>query len=402
TARRQALQAQHANLKTQVDHSLTDLMHAPETNWLFRGKAVQEALDRYFKDAEDFLQTQFELTVLERAIAVVVAAQEHAETWTRDIESFVNRVQAIDGELVRRLRHLKDELLAPAKTSGLALIDQAYLDGLYQAHVPSVPATLDALLTDAPQPLHRWIAWSRDAVQEAIVSTATRPFDPIRKMTVEQVIQDRTDRMSARQWADALMQKARPAWNLNEVLLPGGAAHLARVELLGVPDREGSIYAGDAARLVTALRRYPDYLRGYRRVRGKRPLHILPRFLADGQSAKLAFALGHLFGFITDRGVYYYYQPLDELVEPVKLGRGKENAIQALGSQACTEPGRSDGLVREVMQRVEARIEDIGYDQAQQELAAFHAATGNEDELARELKRLVRDYAEQLQKQRLA
>ncbi len=412
TARRQALQSERSDREAQHDNSLTDLMHAPEAGWLFRGQAVERALDRYFKDAQEFLETQFELTIQDSAIAVVVAAQEHVRAWVHNLETLVNRLQAIDGELQRGQRDLADELLAPARSSRLALVDSSYLERLYQEHAPTIPATLDALLEDKSHTPHRWIDWTRNAVGELIIRAARQPFEAIQALSVEQAIQDRSDQMTARQWVQTLAQKARPAWNLNEVLLPDGAANLARIELLGVPDRERSIYAGDAARLVStsdphritafamtagapfvALRRYEDYLRGYQRVRGKRPLHVLPDFLADGQSAKLAFALGHIYGFITDHGVYYYYQPADELDEPIKLAQGKENAIQALGNQ--------DGLVREVMQRVEARIEDVGFDQAQQDLEAFYTAPGPGDELARELKRLVRDYAKRLQERRL-
>ncbi|MFQ5859016.1 MAG: hypothetical protein ACE5LU_25735, partial [Anaerolineae bacterium] len=341
----------------------------------------------------------------------VAGAQEHTRAWMRDIDTLVNRLRTLDDQLGRQLRDLTERLLAPARVSGLALVDRSYLEHLFGTYKPAVSATTAELL-EGNQRLHDWTGWSQEAVRQAVVGVALQPFEPIRQISVERVIQDRSDQMTARQWVDMLVQKAKPAWNLNEVLLPRGAAHLARIELLGVPDRERSIYANKAARLVstsdphritaftmtagapvTALRSYRDYRRIYEQVRGKRPLHVLPEFLAEGQSARLAFALAHLFGFIIDRGVYYYYQPVDKLTELVKLGRGKGNAIETLGGH--------EGLVGEVMERVEARIEDVGYDQVRQELAAFYEATGDEDDLTRELKRLVRGYADQLGKRRL-
>ncbi|MFQ5814481.1 MAG: tubulin-like doman-containing protein, partial [Anaerolineae bacterium] len=87
TAHRQALQAQRSNLEAQVDNSLTNLMRAPDAIWLFRGGAVREATDRYLKDAQAFLEVQFELGVHERAIAVVAGAQEHTRAWMRDIDT---------------------------------------------------------------------------------------------------------------------------------------------------------------------------------------------------------------------------------------------------------------------------------------------------------------------------
>lgn len=418
TTRRQALQAQKRNLESQHDRSLERLLHTAETNGLtaliyrlLQGDTVQEALGEYLKNAEALLQTQFELAVLDRAIAVVVAVQEQASAWARDLETLVNRLNAVDSQLAGRAADLQAWLLKPAQESGLALVTQTHLEGLYRAYAPAVSATVDALITSGA-PLHEWHTQPQDTIHRTVLRAASQPFEPIRDISVEQVIEDRSDQMSPQQWLKMLIQKAQPAWNLNEVLLPNGASHLARIELIGVPDRESSIYSSDADRLVstsdlqritafamtagapfTAIRRYEDYQRKYMQVRGQRPLHILPDFLADGQSAKLAFALGHLFDIIKDRGVFYYYQPLDDLEAPIQLGRGKENAIEGLGGR--------EGLVQELIKRVEAQIEEIGFEQARRKLAEFYEATGNEDELVRELKRLVRSYAQELREDRL-
>ncbi|MFQ6058273.1 MAG: tubulin-like doman-containing protein, partial [Anaerolineae bacterium] len=55
-----------------------------------------------------------------------------------------------------------------------------------------------------------------------------------------------------------------------------------------------------------------------------------------------------------------------------------------------------EGLVREVMDRVEAHIEHIGIGRALEELTTYCTPTSGDDDLTRELKRLVRDYAEML------
>ena len=98
----------------------------------------------------------------------------------------------------------------------------------------------------------------------------------------------------------------------------------------------------------TALQAWPAYKAEYERVRRLRPLHVLPSFQREGQEAKLALALGLLFGQVFTRGVHVYYRPIDELAPEVRLAQGAANAIQALASR--------DGTAREVMDRVEAHI----------------------------------------------
>ncbi len=129
-------------------------------------------------------------------------------------------------------------------------------------------------------------------------------------------------------------------------------------------------------------------------MRPLRPLHTLPAFQVEEDEGGLALALGLIFGYIYARGVHFYYQPADELAPEIRLAQGAANAIQALAAR--------EGLIRRLMGRVEAHIEHIGVGQALKELGAYcEPDTGDDDPsrasgqgLARELKRLVRDYAE--------
>lgn len=265
-------------------------------------------------------------------------------------------------------------------------------DGLPMAVVVQVPASLRRL------PDHQI---PQEAIQFVQAYTRLRLDGDYRAWA----------RNNAEALADGAVLKldvAKPAWNLDETRLYDGDASLRRITVVGVPDHTRSIFKSNGNQLVsthdprtvialsltvgapyTALQAWPEYLAEYKRVRRLRPLHTLPAFQMEGQEAGLALALGLIFGQIFTRGAHFYYRPSDELEPEVRLAHGAANAIQSLAAQ--------EGLVREVMDRVEAHIEHIGIGQALERLTTYCAPCAGDDDLTLELKRLVRDYAEMLQ-----
>jgi hypothetical protein len=225
-------------------------------------------------------------------------------------------------------------------------------------------------------------------------------------LTVEQVLAAR-GQYSATARLAALLDEAQPAWNLDETRLPGGDAGLRRITVVGVPDHTRSMFSANGAQVVsihdphtvlalsmtvgapyTALQAWPGYQAEYERARRQRPLHVLPAFQREGQEAKLALALGLIFGQIFTRGVHVYYRPIDELAPEVRLAQGAANAVQALAAR--------DGTVRELMDRIEAHIEHVGTGQAMSVLGEHVRPAPGDDDLTREMKLAVRDYADML------
>lgn len=76
------------------------------------------------------------------------------------------------------------------------------------------------------------------------------------------------------------------------------------------------------------------------------PFHVLPDFLTGADQARLAFALGSIFGLIYNQGTFFYYRPADVLATLVQLANGLTNALQAFLAR--------DGLAHEVSERVGA------------------------------------------------
>jgi hypothetical protein len=104
------------------------------------------------------------------------------------------------------------------------------------------------------------------------------------------------------------------------------------------------------------------------------------------------FALGSIFGFITNQGAYFYYTPADPLARPVKLAQGLANSLQVFIVK--------EGLVQEVRERVEQTVAGRGVEATLRLLRSYYEVSNGRyspaDELVLELKRLVRAYADEL------
>jgi hypothetical protein len=247
-------------------------------------------------------------------------------------------------------------------------------------------------------------------LSELLHKTLATPFAPIQVMDIETVITERSAEMTPRARRQQLFLLATPSWSVDRARLPEGGATLTRIEVMGVPNSAETLFAEegtlvsthDPHRLVAlvvvagapqvALQQYDRYQQSLEQIRAFRPMYVLPQFMADASKARLAFALGHIFSFISNQGAYFYYQPSDELSGPVRLDNGLANAIQALEG--------NEELVREIIERADSRVARLGLHQAVEILAEYYQAVPDGrtplDELVRELKRLVRDYTEEL------
>ena len=388
-----------------------DLIHAAETGWLFRHSRVMTALDAYLQSAQAQYAAALDILVAERATAVIGDVIEEVESLQRVLAMAETRLRAEAEELAREARDEARALTPRRGDPALVLVDEAYLRDLYASYAPDLSATVATLLEELGDGsiLHccGLLGWARTdpgLITDTLRRVAHTPFEPIREMTVESVIAARED-YSPRARLAALQEEALPALNLDLARLPGGDASLRRIEVLGVPDHTQSIFRSEVSHIIsthdphaivslaltvgipyTALQAWPNYLAEYERARRLRPLHTLPTFQMQQQEHKLALALGLVFELIYTRGSYFYYKPADELAREVQLAQGGENTAKALV--------RQDGLVREVLERVEAHIEHIGIAQALEALDAWCIPDARDDKLARELKRLVRDHAD--------
>jgi hypothetical protein len=408
SARRERVRAEETRCEVEVKDSVTELIQAPEAFWLMRRGQVTGALDRYLQVSQAFLVSRLDGLVLEQAVSVVAALTERVRESERQVATLETHLAGTAAHLAQQAQEHARRLERRRGHVALNLLDETYLEQLYRSHAPDPMTTLGIMA--ASSGTRGFLGWSSlepEAVAELVVGASRRSFEPIQDMTIEDVVQAR-EGFSPEARLAALQDEARPAWNLDETRLPGGDASLKRITVVGVPDRAHSVFRSNGNQLVslhdphnvvalcltvgapyTALQAWPDYLAEYERVRRLRPLHTLPAFQVEEQESGLALALGLIFGQVYSRGVHFYYQPADELAAEIRLAQGAANARQALAAR--------QGLIHELMERIAAQIEHIGVGQALDKLMAYCTPAAGDDELARELKRLVRDYAETLQ-----
>jgi hypothetical protein len=395
--------ARQAEAVTELE---TALARAASSFPLGRNGRIRQALTRYFQTAETWYETQFQHQL----------ARSRLQVWA-DLDQWLAERRAVAVALRNRLTrlaaHLSDalphqlEALAAGQTARLSLADESYVRALYQRYRPTWADVQSQI--GSPEPLY---TLSTSNLHRRLHRALSPSFAPVAAMSVEDAIQERTEEVTPRARRQRLFQLAAPSWNVDRARLPDGGAGLVRLEVMGVPDETNTLFADEPMLVSTrdphrltalvvvagapqsALQQYQLYRQALERVRSQRPIYVLPSFLASADQARLAFALGSIFGFIYSQGTFFYYRPADQLHNPIKLANGLNNAIESFASQ--------DGLVQTVMDRVEGRIAQLGLRDAIEILTDYYGAVPDGgtslDEQLRELKRLVRAYTDDLRR----
>ena len=402
-----ALEQQVARQKETVAQLETAVAKAAASFVLGRKGRIHTALSRVFQAAHLLFETELTYQVI----------QAQARIW-RELNVWLQEQTAAVTHLEQRLFDLERQLavdterqagdLAAGGVARISLADPAYMQTLYQQNRPGF-ANVKEQIGD-PLPLTQM---SRTQLESRLLEALSPAFTAVADLTIEQVIRSRSQEMSPRARRQQLFRLATPSWSVDRARLPDGGASLARLEVMGVPDADHTLFADNANLVSThdphrltalvvvagapasALQQYDLYRRALAQAGGKRPFHVLPHFMKGDEEGRLVFALGSIFKIIYSQGAYFYYKPADPLAPPVKLGNGLSNAIQYFIE--------ADGLAQETKERVEARIAQRGLRESINVLTGYYSAPVNGssaslDERLRELKRLVRDYADDLRR----
>ncbi|MGC9395656.1 MAG: tubulin-like doman-containing protein [Anaerolineae bacterium] len=391
------------------------LREAGRALFLWRSRALGTARDRYIETATAALTRQLEALVYDAALTALAACERAARHWHARLSGIQTALLAVR----RQIAHEETAFLARHNghraVADITLMDAAYCETLYQRHAPQLPEVLADLLHKYD--IASWDGQSTAVIHASLHAVADAAFASVAAMTVEEALRDRADETSPDAQRERLFRLAAPSWNLDLTRLEDGGAHLQNVRVLGVPDDAHSIFQAQTRMLVsthdpnaltafvatigapyTALQQFPDYERAYRAAKRTRAIHVLPRFQTEDEHAKLAFALGIVYEFIFNRGVYFYYRPEDALDAPFKLDSGLANAVHNFAQY--------DHLVQEVIARVEQRIAETGTTAALETLTAYYSADGQKaqgkasggatDPLVVQMRKLVRGYADEL------
>ena len=387
-----------------VSHLETAVARAATGFPLGRAGRIRAALAQYFQAA----QTYYDALVAQQLTRTQRAVWHELGQW---IERHLQAVAALRERLAGIADQLETETprrrqkLAAGGIAAISLASPEFVTTLYQRYRPGwadVPHRLENGLV--------WLSLDQETLARELAQRLAAYFEPVTHIGVEQAIGEQAAEMSPRARREQLFRLATPSWNLDRARLPDGGAGLARLEVLGVPDIGDTLFDGEPMMVSThdpyrltalvvvagappsALQQYDIYQQALERQQHKRPLYVLPDFLTSSDQGRLMFALGSIFGLIYSQGTFFYYQPSDPLSNPVKLANGLANAINAFMER--------EELVAEVNERVNAQIARLGLREAITVLTGYYNnVAGNHtslDEPLRELKRLVRDYADSL------
>lgn len=411
-------------LEGDLEHA-RDLLEQRETavagaaGSIFFGRSgrIGDAVKRYFQAADAWLQLLLQQAQNRAQLQVWSELSKLAEEMRQAVQTLAERLERVAGqvqaEAKRRARDLEQR-----GVSCVSLADEAYVRKLYARYKPGHLnlRVLPGLQTRGAngevqqlQPL-QLAALSTHELRERLLVSATACFEEIAQLTVEHVITERSSEMTPQARREQVFQLATPSWSIDFTQMPGGSAGLSRIEVLGVPDavqtnfgNEGVLVSTYDPYRITAyvmvsgapqgvLQEYAIYRQMMERMRTHVPLFVLPEFMADADQGKLAFALGTIFGLISSQGTHFYYQPGDALEPAVKLGQGMFNAIGALEN--------AELICREIKERVDGQIAQMGLQSAIATLQEYYTSPTAErsqlGDLVRELKQLVRGFADEL------
>ncbi len=368
-----------------------------------RKARMDKALKQYVAAANNLFGLRLEKMVCRAESTLWTQLMTDCSAHNEAIRQLGDRLRGINQQLTADLPQ-RTEAVGKEGVARISLATEAYIETLYQRYAPSQIDLKSACQLDEPLALtHLPTAALHTQLQRAMHTI----FDPIRAVTVEQAMRDQEDVMSAAARRAQLFRLAAPSWNVNRTRLMGGGTGLARIEVMGVPNDKETMFDNEemivstfdpytvtalvvaAGAPLSALQQYDQYERDVEAKKRQRSLFVLPAFMADGKRAKLAFALGSIYGIVYTNGAWFYYKPAATLARPHKLAQGLDNAIAAFGNQ--------DDLVEETMERIDGHIAKQGLQAAIQQLTAYcNNLPHNVDDTTRELKMAVHEYAEQL------
>jgi len=373
---------------------------------LGRNGRIREALSHVFRVARELVDARLAVHLMRTTQSMWHELQQWTEQQLDDVMALRERLIAISNQIESEMPQRLSQV-SKGGVAAISLADTDYVASLYQQYKPSW-ADIQGKISE-PLALCRM---DIGKIGKVLLKTLHPYFSSIVGMTIEQVIEARSDEMSPQARRQQLFELATPSWNIDRARLPEGGANLVQLEVFGVPDATDSLFEGESMLVSThdpyrltasvvvagapplALQQYDHYMQALEQARGKRPLYILPDFLTTDDQGRLYFALGSIFNLIYSQGTFFYYRPGDPLSNPIKLANGLSNSIESFCEQ--------EEIVSEVSDRIERQIARLGLHDAIDTLTTYYTNVPNGntllDEHLRELKRLVRDYADSLRR----
>ncbi|MCB0197787.1 MAG: hypothetical protein KDJ65_37935, partial [Anaerolineae bacterium] len=402
------IESRQTALTQEVGHLELAFMQAAESGFLGRGQRIARSQHAYMTTVQQLFEVRWQMQIALSQLRLCNQLLAQVQQQAAQGHDITLRVQATRRTLAGRLTG-DNALLQHHGASTRSLATPELINSLYENHAGPPADILAVLFTAEESPLD-WQGLAPADIGERLIAACRPAFASIATTNVEQIIEQQRSQTPPEHFYAWLMGQATPSWNLDRTRMADGGATLQRLEVLGVPDEDSSIFRRYARMLVSttdpnritafvahvgaphsAIQQWDSYQTVYQQAQGQTPLHILPQFQADSRRAEQSFALGSIFGFITNQGAYFYYNPADALERPIKLGQGLANSLHAFTTNSS--------LVQESRERVDQVVAGRGVEASLHTLARYYETSSGQppgDELVLRLKRLVREYAAEL------
>jgi hypothetical protein len=299
TAEVERLAAAAEGSQKALERAAAAMDQAAEGLFFLRKVQVRGAVSRYLEEASTLAHLRVEQRVAEVAAELVHTGLRELRGWAQQAADAGARL----GQARARLAGQEAELARLNGTgSEIVLAEPALVEQLYNRYADD-PAAL-AQQAAGEGRLLAWGQMAADALAGRLAEVAGRAFEPMRGLTVEDVLAQqwddpaaaaaRPDRPGAQQWIGRLADLAAGAWNLDRALLSGGGADQASFLTIGVPDATHSIFANSGYTLVSThdperivalrtvygasfdtLKPAVSWQRAYEQAVGRTPLHVV-------------------------------------------------------------------------------------------------------------------------------
>ena len=366
-----------------------------------RRAQVRTALGIYINEANALAAQRVERKVAECAAEILRSLLTGAQQQQRLLDAAIARMHQGREWLAGHELELSRRAGGRAEIS---LADDELVDELYRKHASQPAVDAPAALKELGA-LSNWQHLRPQEIAQIVVKSVTPSFEPVRRLTVEDVLSLRWNERSAQNWISRLESLAAAGWNPDRSLLRGGGVELASFLTIGVPDESRSIFANSGRTLVSthdperiialrtvyggsfdALKPFAQWKRAYEALAPRVPLHIYPGFRRTEDLSVQTFALSMVYGLIAKKGNWYYFTPADPLAAPVQLALGLENAVRAFQEQR--------EMQEEARGRITAQMDKEGSAQTAARIKGWVGSGNHTDETMQRLRRSALEHLE--------
>lgn len=406
-------------LARQSDNTLETLKRATTSLIITRRAKVNSAIDDFVGHHDQRLNQQFTRTLLNGVLGILAFLNDDViQEYTREVRTLRDKIQVTADRMSKYATELQRGKSRTTNPLTQEVTEGGDIEHYYQLYARELTAELERLFEEQGQ-LHSWSDRSYDQMYEKFLQFGRSVFAKIREENIERVIREKAKAEDPDARLARLRQDAVPFWNRDIVRMTNGSSSIETISVVGVPDRDDSIYNNPLPdEVVTstydnhqvtvlttrhglaifALQQYEDYKRRYERYRALSvaPLHCFN--ILDEAEIKRLFALGQAFGYIVREFNRFHILPPSQhqsLQERRELGQGLNNALNAFRRNTAYQQemkGLLDryerrnsltdivGKINQYLETPQASAEDVR--RLQQEL--FTAALAYRDEIQRD------------------